>query len=120
MGHDNSKPVNERIHIGVVEDDPAGIQALIESLPNYPAHDANELQWMDKRGRTPLTVAAKRGHLKCANVLLQGGADINFMNRLPETMGTALHEAIHEKHERMSELLLISGANPFLANRYMG
>eukprot|EP00200_Dunaliella_tertiolecta_P012956 CAMPEP_0202375578 /NCGR_PEP_ID=MMETSP1127-20130417/6234_1 /ASSEMBLY_ACC=CAM_ASM_000462 /TAXON_ID=3047 /ORGANISM="Dunaliella tertiolecta, Strain CCMP1320" /LENGTH=766 /DNA_ID=CAMNT_0048973107 /DNA_START=83 /DNA_END=2383 /DNA_ORIENTATION=+ len=118
MGNDSSKPINERIHIAVVEDNPTGIQALVESLPNYPAHDTNQLQWLDKRGRTPLIVAAKRGYLKCANLLLQNGADVNFMNRFPETRGTALHEAIHEKHERMSELLLISGANPFLANSY--
>jgi len=51
--------------------------------------------------------------------LIQAKVDVNYMNRSPESKGTALHEAVYEKEEHVVEMLLKAGANPFLANRYM-
>lgn len=44
---------------------------------NFPQMD---LESLDPRGRTPLHLAVTLGHLDCARVLLQQGADVNKEN----------------------------------------
>lgn len=40
-----------------------------------------DLESVDPRGRTPLHLAVTLGHLDCARVLLQHGADVSKENR---------------------------------------
>ena len=61
------------------------------------------------QGWLPLTVAAERGHLRSAVLLLDHGADVN--GRVLETGETALHWAATNGHEAMVKLLLERGAD---------
>ena len=51
--------------------------------------------------------------------LLQFGANVHHVNQKPDG-GSALHEAVAHKHEAVVELLLRSGANPFVENCKVG
>uniref|UniRef100_A0A8C3A7K4 Uncharacterized protein n=1 Tax=Cyclopterus lumpus TaxID=8103 RepID=A0A8C3A7K4_CYCLU len=45
------------------------------------ANEQTDLESLDPRGRTPLHLAVTLGHLDCARVLLQRGADVSKENR---------------------------------------
>jgi ankyrin repeat protein len=64
-------------------------------------------------GDSPLAVAAMHGHFACVQLLLQKGAcpnayDMDFADH------SSLQHAVSRGHERISELLLAAGANPYL------
>lgn len=48
-----------------------------------------DIEQLDPRGRTPLHLATTLGHLDCARVLLQHGADVGKENRSGWTGGQA-------------------------------
>ncbi|KAG0238393.1 hypothetical protein BGW42_005626 [Actinomortierella wolfii] len=62
----------------------------------------------DLHGCTPLHLAARRGHLEMAMVLLQLGGDVNSKG---ERQWTPLHESISQNHANISSLLIACGAD---------
>uniref|UniRef100_A0A9J7ZIP1 Ankyrin repeat domain 13B n=1 Tax=Cyprinus carpio carpio TaxID=630221 RepID=A0A9J7ZIP1_CYPCA len=48
-----------------------------------------DLEVLDPRGRTPLHLAVTLGHLECARLLVQRGADVSRENRNGWTGNTA-------------------------------
>jgi len=63
--------------------------------------------WMSP-GRTALFAACKYGHVECANVLVQHGADVNFQC----AEGTPLSAALMSNNKECVQLLLAHSANP--------
>lgn len=63
----------------------------------------------DKRGRTPLQVAASMGFVDGAEVLLAAGARVDPTDRTGET---PLIAAVHQNNLPLVRLLLKSGASP--------
>lgn len=76
---------------------------------------AHFVQARDEVGNTPLTAAAARGFYECVVLLLDQGANIHYQNRRAEG-GSALHEAVARRHDRIVDLLLRRGASPFTEN----
>ncbi|XP_076137710.1 ankyrin repeat domain-containing protein 13B isoform X1 [Alosa pseudoharengus] len=62
-----------------------------------------EVETLDPRGRTPLHLAVTLGHLDCARVLLQHGADVSKENR---NGWTVLQEAISTRDPELVRLVL--------------
>ena len=68
-------------------------------------------------GKTPLMVAAEKGHLECVKLLIDNSAAVNtlspsmFHKRIVHTGMSALHFAILGGHSRCVELLLNNGAD---------
>jgi len=61
-----------------------------------------------KSGKTPLHMAAEKGHKKTAEILIRQGADVNAEMRNGET---PLHLAAEYGHKEMAQLLIEQGAN---------
>uniref|UniRef100_A0A3Q2D1E5 Ankyrin repeat domain 13B n=1 Tax=Cyprinodon variegatus TaxID=28743 RepID=A0A3Q2D1E5_CYPVA len=62
-----------------------------------------DLESLDPRGRTPLHLAVTLGHLECARVLLQHGADVSKENR---NGWTVLQEAVSTRDPELVRLVL--------------
>uniref|UniRef100_A0A667YVK8 Ankyrin repeat domain 13B n=1 Tax=Myripristis murdjan TaxID=586833 RepID=A0A667YVK8_9TELE len=62
-----------------------------------------DLESLDPRGRTPLHLAVTLGHLDCARVLLQHGADVSKENR---NGWTVLQEAVSTRDPELVRLVL--------------
>uniref|UniRef100_A0A8C1HQ30 Ankyrin repeat domain 13B n=1 Tax=Cyprinus carpio carpio TaxID=630221 RepID=A0A8C1HQ30_CYPCA len=62
-----------------------------------------DLEVLDPRGRTPLHLAVTLGHLECARLLVQRGADVSRENR---NGWTVLQEAISSRNPEMVRLVL--------------
>ncbi|PSN30081.1 hypothetical protein C0J52_28075 [Blattella germanica] len=60
---------------------------------------------------TPLTRAARRGHLECVQFLLDKGVDINLSGKFNCQTCTALHAAASNGHYSIAKLLIDYGAN---------
>jgi ankyrin repeat protein len=85
-----------------------GDQERVEQLL---AADASLARRLDSARGSPLSYAAREGHLHVVRLLLEHGADPN----LPEDAapdGRALYEACCGNHLQIAELLLEHGANP--------
>lgn len=70
-------------------------------------------------GLNPLHIAAAKGNNElCRLLLLQGGIDVNCMTQLPHPAApsSALHLAVIGGHLECVQLLLATGANPFLCD----
>ncbi|XP_036392628.1 ankyrin repeat domain-containing protein 13B isoform X1 [Megalops cyprinoides] len=62
-----------------------------------------DLETLDPRGRTPLHLAVTLGHLECARLLLQHGADVSRENR---NGWTVLQEAVSTRNPELVRLVL--------------
>ncbi|KAM7140044.1 ankyrin repeat domain-containing protein 13B isoform 1-T1 [Macrochelys suwanniensis] len=62
-----------------------------------------DMEQLDPRGRTPLHLATTLGHLDCARVLLQHGADVAKENR---SGWTVLQEAVSTRDLELVQLVL--------------
>ncbi|XP_034608363.1 ankyrin repeat domain-containing protein 13B isoform X2 [Trachemys scripta elegans] len=62
-----------------------------------------DVEQLDPRGRTPLHLATTLGHLDCARVLLQHGADVGKENR---SGWTVLQEAVSTRDLELVQLVL--------------
>ncbi|XP_074535327.1 ankyrin repeat domain-containing protein 13B isoform X2 [Halichoeres trimaculatus] len=67
------------------------------------ANEQVDLESLDPRGRTPLHLAVTLGHLECARVLLQHGADSSKDNR---NGWTVLQEAVSTRDPELVRLVL--------------
>ena len=76
--------------------------------------DANRIDWIDKKGTTPLMVASKHGHEECVLVLLDFGADVDASELFG---GTALMMAAAEGHMDIAQMLFSAGASLTLKSR---
>ena len=72
-----------------------------------------EIDHVNRYGRTPLLVAARRGCTQVAETLLKRGANIQATLR---DGSTALHIAARNGHTRMIELLIDKGLEPQIKN----
>ncbi len=68
-----------------------------------------EMNTRDYRGRTPLFLTAARGYTDIAELLVEGGADIDAKSDTLEA--TALNVAIQNGHEETAKLLVTKGAD---------
>uniref|UniRef100_A0AAX7W1K8 Ankyrin repeat domain-containing protein n=1 Tax=Astatotilapia calliptera TaxID=8154 RepID=A0AAX7W1K8_ASTCA len=66
-------------------------------------NEQTDLESLDPRGRTPLHLAVTLGHLDCARVLLQHGADVSKENR---NGWTVLQEAVSTRDPELVRLVL--------------
>uniref|UniRef100_A0A8C9YTC2 Ankyrin repeat domain 13B n=1 Tax=Sander lucioperca TaxID=283035 RepID=A0A8C9YTC2_SANLU len=66
-------------------------------------NEQTDLEFLDPRGRTPLHLAVTLGHLDCARVLLQHGADVSKENR---NGWTVLQEAVSTRDPELVRLVL--------------
>ncbi|XP_067221561.1 ankyrin repeat domain-containing protein 13B [Chanodichthys erythropterus] len=67
------------------------------------AREQVDLEVLDPRGRTPLHLAVTLGHLDCARLLVQHGADVSKENR---NGWTVLQEAISTRNPELVRLVL--------------
>eukprot|EP00210_Caulerpa_lentillifera_P005929 g5668.t1 len=99
-----------------------GYVSRLQSLMNQQMNDSmrqSVLEYTDEKGRTPLIIAAQKGHLSCVLELLNNGANVHHMSN-DDFGGTALHVAVYYKWRSngIVEALLRHGANPFVKNKH--
>lgn len=80
-----------------------GDAALVETLLN--AHGSIEV--VDDKRRTPLILAAERGHIDVVRFLVGRGADVNR----PSFDGTSLTVAVKNNHVEVARILIDHGAD---------
>ncbi|GAX79195.1 hypothetical protein CEUSTIGMA_g6635.t1 [Chlamydomonas eustigma] len=113
MGQNLSLP--ERIHKACSSDNHGEVRNIITELSRRSRADAlSVLESRNSLKRTCLYVCSSKGAINCALLLLQNGVDVHATD--PLTGCTAIHEAVLNKDERMVELLVTYGADPFRAN----
>ena len=79
-----------------------------QGLANHIIENKSVLYSRDKHGRPLLYIAARNGHYKVCEILLEYGADVNF----PTDKGsTPLHAASYHGHEDIINLLISYGAD---------
>ncbi|KAL9227613.1 hypothetical protein vseg_003282 [Gypsophila vaccaria] len=106
MGQQNSK--DEMLYHQVID---ANVDN-IKSLFTQGAH----LEWIDKKGKTPLIVASMDPRLYIVTkTLIELGANLNAY-RPGRHAGTPLHHAAKRGLDQTVKLLLSHGANPFTRN----
>ncbi len=71
-------------------------------------------KWLPPGGLTPLLFAAREGHLDCARILVEKGADVNVVD--PDGIGAVLSAAING-HYDVAIYLLDKGTDPNLADK---
>lgn len=101
-----------RLHAAIAQADAAGVAAalaagapvdgLAAGVPLWP--------WADM---TPLSKAARMGHVECARLLLNAGADVTAQSR---SGWRPLHLAALDGHAAVISLLLAAGADPLAAS----
>ena len=70
----------------------------------------------NKNGRTPLSIAAIRGHENVCGVLLKAGAAVDHVSKY--NGDTPLYWAAYGGHDKVCELLLEAGAAVDHVNKY--
>lgn len=87
------------------------VKLLLSEVPEMPLQAANYCF------SNVLSLAAGRGYLEIASLLIEAGSEVDAITERQET---CLHAAAENGHCRMVELLLQYGANPDLARRRDG
>lgn len=73
--------------------------------------DGQDVNVKNDAGETPLSQAAKYGHMEVVRVLLKHKVDINQINPDDDKDATALHNAAENGHDDVVRLLLAHGAD---------
>lgn len=73
--------------------------------------DGQDVNVKNDAGETPLSQAAKYGHMGVVRVLLEHKVDINQINPDDDKDATALHNAAENGHDDVVRLLLAHGAD---------
>lgn len=91
-----------------------GYTKVVELLLKYGAHPDGMVAEIkaDTDDLTPLGVASQDGHIDVVRLLIQAGADINWMNGEGET---PLGKAAYHGHADVVQELIISGADIYLS-----
>ncbi|XP_054798724.1 protein VAPYRIN-like isoform X2 [Prosopis cineraria] len=97
----------DELHVAAAFDLADDILRLLKTNPSWP------LDSRDHKGRTPLHLAADKGNIKCARVLVEGGANVN--GRCNDGR-TPLYRAAANGDRRMVEMLVEMGADPTIAD----
>ncbi|KAL9043864.1 MAG: hypothetical protein Q9214_002961, partial [Letrouitia sp. 1 TL-2023] len=100
-GDDQASP----IHLAARADSASCVELLLQA--RYKGK-AVEINGWDKRGRTPLRIAAGNDCVACTALLIQKGAEIDNLDRQNET---ALLSAVYESAHETVPLLIKAGAN---------
>ena len=88
-------------------DDCSGVTALVETFPDL-VNVRQELENRgDERNRTLLHVAAEKGHVELARLLIAKGADVNA----EDVRETPIRLAVINGHKAMVKLLIDNGAD---------
>ncbi|KAG7999143.1 hypothetical protein I3843_01G292300 [Carya illinoinensis] len=95
------------VHVAVAFDRKDEMLSLIR-MRGYGSLDSR-----DREGRSILHLAASKGSIKCAKVLLESGADANARSKDGRT---ALYRAAANGDRRMVGMLIESGADPTIPN----
>lgn len=91
--------------------DPNAMSSLVPIL----APDGKRMwRMVPKNSFAPLHIAAERGYLEAAELLIEYGADVNKQTPQGET---PLHSAASEGQAEVASLLLSKGADPTIKNR---
>ncbi|XP_021295345.1 serine/threonine-protein phosphatase 6 regulatory ankyrin repeat subunit B-like [Herrania umbratica] len=91
------------LHVAVVFDQTEELVELLRKGRREP------LDWRDKEGRTPLHLAASKGNIECAKILVESGVDKNAKSKDGRT---ALFRAAANGSRRMVEMLIEMDADP--------
>jgi ankyrin repeat protein len=87
------------VHNAVMKQDIAGLTHILTT--------ANEVDRLDREGRTPLFYAAKEGAFAIADLLIRSGANVNARDK---TSLTPLHYAARFFQLDLAKLLIKNGA----------
>ena len=79
-----------------------------QGILNHIIEKKSSLYKKDKFGRPLLYIAARNGHFKVCEILLENGADVNCLD---ENGSTPLHAASYHGHKDIINLLISYGAN---------
>ncbi|KAL8144992.1 protein VAPYRIN-LIKE-like [Apium graveolens] len=91
------------LHVAAANNRTDEISKLISNKEGGP------LDCKDKKGRTPLYLAANEGYEECVTVLVRAGANVDARTIDGRT---ALYKALTNGNRRMMELLIHAGADP--------
>ncbi|KAK6234390.1 hypothetical protein QUC31_006796 [Theobroma cacao] len=91
------------LHVAVAFDRTEELVELLRKGRREP------FDWRDKEGRTPLHLAASKGNIECAKILVESGVDKNAKSKDGRT---ALFRAAANGNRRMVEMLIELDADP--------
>lgn len=94
------------LHVAAANNRTDEISSLISNKEGGP------LDCKDKKGRTPLYLAANEGFEECVRVLVRAGANVDARTHDGRT---ALYKAVTNGDRRTMELLIDMGADPTIA-----
>ncbi|KAJ4978494.1 hypothetical protein NE237_009274 [Protea cynaroides] len=94
-----------RIHVAAAFDRTEELLTLIRREEGGPL----DLDCRDREGRTPLHLAASRGNVECATLLIEMGADKDAKS---QDGRTALYRAVANGDRQMVALLIMMGVDP--------
>lgn len=94
------------LHVASANNQTDEISSLISNKEGGP------LDCKDKKGRTPLYLAANEGYEECVTLLARAGANVDARTNDGRT---ALYKAVTNGDRRMMELLIDKGADPTIA-----
>ncbi|XWS65808.1 hypothetical protein CRYUN_Cryun05aG0145400 [Craigia yunnanensis] len=91
------------LHVAVAFDRTEDLVGLLRKGRREP------LDWRDREGRTPLHLAATKGNIECAKMLVESGVDKNAKSNDGKT---ALYRAVVNGNCQMVEMLIKMDADP--------
>ncbi|XP_049942874.1 putative ankyrin-containing lipoprotein Lxx09580 [Schistocerca serialis cubense] len=103
------KEKNSRLIQAAKEDSVSELQTLLAAGADVGARDESEDRY------TALHWTAKKGHVKAARCLVEGGAEVEA--RSSDWQSTPLHKAAGNGHEAVGRLLLEAGAEADARNK---
>lgn len=91
------------------------LERLEQVSPEFRRNRAELIYRKDGCGRTPLMLAAKRGHYQIVELLVRLGGSAS-LDDMDAAHGTALHAAVAHRRYRVARFLIDNGSSPFIEN----